>query len=70
MTKMGDTGSGSLHASPAFLEKLSIQPVRNKTRQTETNVFQVKIEDLSGSFQFTSEVSHVERETPLSSPNA
>ena len=51
MTKMGDTGSGSLHASPAFLEKLSIQPVRNKTRQTETNVFQVKIEDLSGSFQ-------------------
>ena len=51
MTKMGDTGSGSLYASPAFSEKLSIQPVRNKTRQTETNVFQVKIEDLSGSFQ-------------------
>ena len=29
------------------------------------NVFEVKIEDLSGSFQFKSEVSKVERETLL-----
>ena len=35
----------------------------------ETNVFEDEIKDLSGSFQFKSEVSKVERETLLSLPN-
>ena len=73
-----DTGAGSSYASSALLEKLNIQSVRKETNRIEmmmhstvreTNVFEDEIKDLSGSFQFKSEVSKVERETLLSLPN-
>ena len=73
-----DTGAGSSYASSPFLKKLNKQPVRKETRMIEMvihltvrkiDVFEVKIKDLSGSFQFKSEVSKVERETLLSLPS-
>ena len=67
-----DTGAWSSYAHSALLEKLNIQPVRKETKQTEMmmhstirkiGAFEVKIKDLSGSFQFKAEVRKVERET-------
>ena len=60
-----------------LLEKLNIQPVRKETNWIEMimnptvrkiDVFEVEIKDLSGSFQFKSEVGKVERKTLLT-PN-
>ena len=74
-----DTGAGS-SASSSLLEKLNMQPVRKETKQIEMmmhsktrkiDVFEVEIKDVSGTFQFKSEISKVERETVLllSNPN-
>ena len=54
-----------------------MQPVRKETKRIEMmhsvikiiDVFEVKIKNLSESFQFKSEVSKVESETLLSLPN-
>ena len=73
-----DTGVGSSYASSPFLKQMNKQPVRKETKMIEMvmhltvrkiDVFEVKIKDLSGSFQFKSEVSKVERETLLSLPS-
>ena len=76
-------GAVSSYAASTLLEKLNVQEVRKETNWTEmmmqsivTKVsllklikIEVEIEDLSGSFQFKSEVSKAERGTVLSLPN-
>ena len=73
-----DTGAGISNASSTLLEKLNTQPARNETKRIEMMMhstvrkmdgFEAEIKNLSGSFQFKSEVNKVERETLLSLPN-
>ena len=73
-----DTGAAISNASSILMEKLNTQPARSETKRIEivmhstvrkTDVFEVEIKNLSGSFQFKSEVNKVERETLLSLPN-
>ena len=72
------TGDGISYTLLAFLEKLKTKPIRKKTKRIEImmhstvgtiDVFEVEIKDISGSFQFKSEKSKVEKETLLSLPN-
>ena len=74
-----DTGAGSSYTSSAYLRKLNIQTVRKENKQTEMkmhsivrnfDVFEVEIEDLSGSFQFQSKINKVQKAPLLLLPNS
>ena len=63
----------------ALLDIGCLEPVRKETKRIEmmmhpivrkADVFEIKIEDLNGSFQFKSEVSKIEIETLLSLLNS
>ena len=77
-TALLDTGAGSSYAPSALLGKLNLRPIRRETKRTEMmmhstirkiDVFEVEINDVSGDFQFKTEVSKVKGETLLSLPN-
>ena len=73
-----DTSAGSSYTSSALLGKLNLRPIRKETKHIEMmmhsttrkiDVFGIKINDVSGNFQLTEEVTKIERETLLSRPN-
>ena len=73
-----DTGAGSSYASTTLLQELQITPKRKETKTIEMmlhtttkkiEIFDITIQDVSSNFNFTTEVSKVERETLINIPN-
>ena len=73
-----DTGAGSSYASTTLLQELQITHKRKETKTIEMmlhtttkkiEIFDITIQDVSSNFNFTTEVSKVERETLINIPN-